>query len=708
MCPWGVRAGVMTGWFWRLGIVLVGLAAVASPSYSQSQTAASEQVALRLMASHQVVQPGQQLLLGVEQRIAPHWHTYWRNSGDSGEATAIDWRLPSGATAGPLLWPVPQRIDVGPITNYGYSDAVMLLAQVTLPDSLAVGSTARIAAHVSWLVCKEECIPQEADLALDLPVAPTSQVSAQAAALETALHALPQTVVWPISVQRDKTELVLLWPVSASSAELQAATFFAQHWGWVTHHAAQPLSQQAGRWQLRLSSGEAPPKVGESLEGVLLLQTTSGAHSVQVASVLQVATGPADTTALSLWTAMLLALIGGVVLNLMPCVFPVLSIKALSLVNQAGASAATVRRHGWTYTAGVLVSFVLLALLLIVFKTAGKQLGWGFQFQSPIFVAGVASILFAVGLSLSGVVTLGAGMAGLGSDAASKPGYIGSFLSGVLAAVVATPCTAPFMGAAVAYALGQPALPLLAVFLSLGFGLALPFLLLSQWPASHRWLPRPGVWMDTLKQALAFPMYGASIWLVWVIAQQSGAQGVLLVLSALGLIALAAWSYQQGALARAARWRRVGFASALLSTLLTTWCISLLEPTPKLPASQTSQTEAEPYTPERLSSLRAAGKPVFVNLTAAWCISCLVNERVALSQPEVRQAFRDAGVTYLKGDWTQKDPQISALLAQHGRSGVPLYLYYPGQPNAAPVVLPQLLSPGLVISALKPFPSQPI
>jgi thiol:disulfide interchange protein DsbD len=410
---------------------------------------------------------------------------------------------------------------------------------------------------------------------------------------------------------------------------------------------------------------------------------------------------------LTLWLALLLALAGGAVLNLMPCVFPVLSIKALSLVQQAHGSRSAARRHGLAYTAGALVSFALLALILIALKAAGSQVGWGFQFQSPVFVGGVAGVLFAVGLSLSGVFAIGAGITGFGSDAASRPGYAGSFFSGVLAAVVATPCTAPFMGAAVAYALTQPGWQLLLVFQGLGLGLAAPYLLLSCWPPMQRWLPRPGVWMETLKQALAFPMYGAAIWLVWVIAQQSGAQGVLQVLTGLGLLAFAAWVYQRAATASLASWRRAGHATALLSTTLALTCVAQLTPASNSGTSANAHADFEPYTPARLDALRAQGKPVFVNLTAAWCISCLVNERVALSQPEVRQALLDGGVTYLKGDWTQKDPQITALLARHGRSGVPLYLYYPSGSDAVAVVLPQILTPGMVTTVLNPSSRPP-
>ncbi len=675
-------------------------------AHASSDRAATEQVAVRLLASHQVVQAGQKLLVGIEQRIAPHWHTYWRNPGDSGEATTVEWKLPAGAWAGPLLWPTPQRVDVGPLTNYGYAGITVLLTEIALPPDLPTGKATRIATQVAWLVCKDECIPQSADLVLDLPVAATARASEDAPRLTASLNALPQVPQWHATVHNDDTGLRLAWPSTAAQAAPHSAQFFPQSWGWIQHPAPQTLRHQGGQWQLSLTPGDALPKTGGTLDGVLVLQTPAGTHSFSIQAPVQTTAQPGSDSPLSLWLAVGLALLGGMVLNLMPCVFPILSIKAFSLVQQAHGSLAVARRHGLAYTAGALVSFSVLAVVLIAFKAAGNQVGWGFQFQSPVFVGLVAAVLFAVGLSLSGVFTVGAGFAGLGSQAAQRSGYGGSFFSGVLAAVVATPCTAPFMGAAVAYALAQPAWQLLLVFLSLGLGLAIPYLLLSWWPALQTWLPRPGPWMETLKQALAFPMYGAAIWLVWVIAQQSGADGVLLVLTALGLVAVAAWAYQGSSAASGTAWRRTGTTAAVLATVLACGSLAQLTPTADTTAARASPKDFEPYTPQRLATLRAQGTPVFVNLTAAWCISCLVNERMALSQPAVRQAFKESGVAYLKGDWTQKDPLITELLTRHGRSGVPLYLYYPAGADAAPVVLPQILTPGLVTSVLKP-PSHP-
>ncbi|MBB3196800.1 thiol:disulfide interchange protein [Roseateles terrae] len=406
-----------------------------------------------------------------------------------------------------------------------------------------------------------------------------------------------------------------------------------------------------------------------------------------------------EAASLSLWAAIGLALVGGLILNLMPCVFPVLAIKALSFLH---GDPREHHRQGLAYTAGVLVAFSALAGVLLALRGAGASVGWGFQFHSPLFVLLLAWLMFVLGLSLAGMLHLGVGLTGVGQGLASRSGLVGSFFTGVLATVVATPCTAPFMGAAMAYALAQPAVELLAVFLALGLGLALPYLALAFWPALQRRMPRPGRWMDVLKQALAFPMFGAAIWLVWVLAQQAGPQGVLLALSGMGLIALALWARGVSRSAgRSGRW--AGGLTALASVAAALALLPMVQPeaTPSAVASASAgASKEEPYSPERLAALRAQGKPVFVNLTASWCITCLVNERVALSTPEVKTAFQSQGITYLKGDWTRQDPRITELLARHGRSGVPLYLFYPAGPGDEAQVLPQLLTPGIVTAAV--------
>jgi len=682
-------------------------AAVAVPA----DRASTDEVSVRLLSDSGAVQPGQTVLLGLEQRIAPHWHTYWRNPGDSGQPTSISWRLPAGAQAGDILWPAPRRFDVGPITNYGYEDRTVLLTEVRLPESLKPGETVRLQAEATWLVCREECIPQQATLGLALRVASRATPSPDRQALSEARAGLPKPAPFQISAIASGRELIVTWPVQAGQASQQATEnvlFLPQDWGRIQHAARPQLEQTQGQWQLRMPAGEQPVRAGQALEGLLLLNGQAYAVQAPVAgsavpsaagAVAPPATGTAaaaDLNAPSLWAALGLALLGGLILNLMPCVFPVLAIKALSFLQ---GDAATHRRQGMAYAAGVLLAFAAMASLLLALRGAGASVGWGFQFHSPLFVLLLAWLMFVMGLSLAGVVQLGAGLMGIGQGMASRQGLMGSFFTGVLATVVATPCTAPFMGAAMAYALAQPPTELLLVFMALGTGLALPYLALAFWPALQRRMPRPGRWMEVLKQGLAFPMFGAAIWLVWVLAQQSGPQGVLLALSGMGLIALALWLRGVSRLATPkARW--AGGLSAATAAAAALALLTMVPQEASTGSSPAAGQDFEPYSPERLAELRTLGKPVFVNLTASWCITCLVNERVALSTAEVKQAFRASGVTYLKGDWTRQDPRITELLGRHGRSGVPLYLYYPAGSGGDAQVLPQILTPGMVTAAV--------
>lgn len=700
-------------------------------------------VKARLVASVGAVQPGKKITVGLHQRIIPHWHTYWSNPGDSGLPTTIEWSLPTGASAGEIQWPLPHRFKLGPVTNYGYEKEVTLLTAVTVPADAKPGGTFPLQAKVNWLVCQETCIPQEVQLSLSLPIAAAGSTGDAAPAdglalIEQARSQLPRDTLWPVTAEQQAKGLALrIAHPAALSKGIKDIWFYPAEWGKVAHDADQPRTAQGDALVLSLQTGEAPAVPGQPLHGVLVVtESIDGQDTVRGytlsptvrpgAAGTDSATAPISPTQpaagvvaplppeadLSLGAALLLALLGGVVLNLMPCVFPVLSIKALSLLAHNDQSPAQTRRHGLVYTLGVLASFALLAGLLIALKAGGSQVGWGFQFQSPLFVLVVAYLMFAVGLSLSGVFTIGGSVAGVGSSLASRPGYLGSFFTGVLATIVATPCTAPFMGGAVGYALAQPPIVLLSVFLSLGLGLALPYLLLSIWPALQRWLPRPGPWMERVKQGFAFPMYAAAVWLVWVLAQQAGINAVAVALTGMLAIAFAAWLYDSTRQASATA-RRSGLAVAglaLIAALVGGHAgISLgVDAGGQDRSSASSQHNApqagkawEPYSSQRLDELRAKGEPVFLNMTAAWCITCLVNERVALNKPSVAEAFKAGGITYLKGDWTNQDEQITRLLAEFGRSGVPLYVYYPKGPGAKPVVLPQILTPEVVVTTVK-------
>lgn len=677
------------------------LAAGAQAAPSQART---EHVQARLVSAQAEVAPGQRFTVALEQVIQAHWHTYWLNPGDSGQATSIDWQ---GAQAGPIQWPTPSIQAIGPLVNYGYEGRPALLVDLTVPADAKPGSRFKPTAEVRWLVCKDVCIPEQVSLGLDLPVAAEAKSGVGAAQIEEWRRAIPQPAPFAVKLAAAPQGVRLSGP----NERVTKAYFFADTWGAVAHSAPQPLKQDGAGWALEIPAGDEPVKAGQPLSGVIVLTLPDGEKAWTVTAPMPEGAGkgpgPADLSApaaeaaapqpapesdLGLLPALALALVGGLILNLMPCVFPVLSIKALALVNKGNHKA-----EGLAYTAGVLASFAALAAVLIALRAGGQQVGWGFQFHSPVFVLIVAYLLFAVGLNLSGFFEFGGSFTGIGSGLAERRGLAGSFFTGVLAAVVATPCTAPFMGAALAFALAQPAAVMLAVFLALGLGLALPFLVLAFWPAAQRWLPRPGAWMDTFKQLLAFPMFAAVVWLLWVLAQQTGPDGTALALAGLVLMAFGFWGWR--ALAGMSRnlVMAIGFSQAF-------YVGALVKPQPAEAPASAAVSAAEAYSAERLAELRAQNKPVFVNLTASWCISCLVNERVALSRPEVKDAFAKAGVAYLKGDWTREDPKITTVLKAHGRSGVPLYLYYaPGAAEAQ--VLPQILTPGLVIEAVSPAPT---
>ncbi|MCE4224486.1 thiol:disulfide interchange protein [Methylobacterium sp. C25] len=666
-----------------------------------------------LVAETATVAPGTTVTVGIHMAMKPGWHVYWRNPGDSGLPPEMAWVLPPGVAIGAIDWPVPERLPVQTLMNYGYEGEVTLLMPLSVPKESPAGQPLHLKGKLSYLVCEEICIPGSSDLALDLPVAEPgttpSPDPAQAGLFAEARAALPQPSPWPSRLTREGDGLVLhLDHAGLTAGAVSDAAFFPYGETVLDNAAAQTLTVDDKGLHLALKPSD-PAAAPAELPGVLAFSENGTRRAFAIGEAPAAApaaaatpepapvpaTAPEET--LTLWSAAGLALLGGLVLNLMPCVFPVLSIKVLSLVKQAGESTRRVRIHGLAYTAGVLASFLALAGLLIALKGGGATLGWGFQLQSPIVVALLAYGLLAMGLSLSGVVHLGGGIAGLGDGLTRRAGYQGSFFTGVLATLVATPCTAPFMGAAVGFALTQPPAVGLVVFASLGLGLALPFLMLTLWPGALRLMPRPGAWMDTLKGVLAFPVYATVAWLVWVLAQQVGPNGLLAGLSGLVLVGFAAWAWERarssggwsGGLARAA---------ALAALVATAGLVVALDADRARAGATVTADGFEPFTQARLDGLRSDGRTVFVDMTAAWCITCQINERTTLSRDPVRQAFRANDVALLRGDWTNQNPEITALLERYGRSGVPLYLVYRGKAEA--VVLPQILTEGIVLSEI--------
>jgi thiol:disulfide interchange protein DsbD len=670
---------------WILGLLaalcLPGLAGAA-----ESKPVASPRATATLVSDTDAVAAGQPFRVGLRLRLAPGWHTYWRNPGDAGVPAELAFSLPAGMSAGPVAWPAPSRQPEGDLMTYGYS------GEVLLPVTITGGAGGTVRLHASWLVCGNICVPEEGDFALDLP-AGTPAPSAQAALFAAGDARTPRPSPWPARLAPDGTLTVTT--SGAAAAAVRDAWFMPDTADAIEANAPQPFEVTGTGLTLRLklAAGRKPP-----LTGVLAIADRSGQTSFHAISAPD---GPPAAAATPLLEALGLAFLGGLILNLMPCVFPVLALKAVGLARLSGAERRHARAHAGAYAAGVIVTFVALGGALLALRAAGEAAGWGFQFQSPVFVGLMALLLFGVGLNLSGVYRLdfGGTLAGAGQSLAGRAGLAGSFFAGLLAVLVATPCTAPFMAPAIAAGLaGSPAVTLV-VFAAMGAGLAVPYALLAGLPALTRALPRPGAWMEVLRQALAFPMYAASVWLIWVLSQQSGPLAVLLGGAGLLLLGLSGWLLGLAQAWPASKLRHAGTGLSLAALVAALVLVAGLDVAPPS-ATEAAGSGAESFTAARLAALREAGRPVFVNMTAAWCVTCLVNERVALAPEAVRAAFAARGVAYLKGDWTRQNPEITAFLRAHARDGVPLYVMYPGG-HRAEEVLPQILTEGTVLAALK-------
>ena len=697
-------------------LVAVALLAVTHlASALESPAVISPRSTVTLLAAQTSAAPGQPVDLALRLQLAPGWHVYWMNPGDAGQPPQIGVHAPAGSTVSDIRWPAPHRHVDAQITTFIHEGDVTLPFSLILPAG--VQGVVPVAVKATWLICKDICIPEEGVFQLSLPVG-TPAPSPHAALFEAAERARPTAAMWQAVVDSRAT----LSLSGAGVAQVAEAWFVPAVWGMVEHGAAQTLEVKEDVLKLAMKAGPAFDASGQ-LAGALLTRDRQGVEqaywietpgltverpvsarwvSADLPAAPATAYVPTVSDTAGLAYALLFAMAGGLLLNLMPCVFPVLAIKALSFAKMGGHAQQAVRMQSIAYCAGVVATFVLLAALLLGLRAAGMQAGWGFQFQSPVFVTGMATLLFVIGLNLSGVFEFASGLSSAGGSLTARPGLSGSFFTGALAVIVATPCTAPFMGGAIAFALGAPALQTLVVFVAMGLGLAMPYVLMAFFPGAARRMPRPGAWMDRLKQALAFPMYAAVAWLVWVLSQQSGADGVLVVLMVLLLVALASWllGVAQRSASHGITWRIAALVAAAGAALALG---SAPESTPSSAAAPGSADASGSiaYSSDGLAALRAAGKPVFVNMTAAWCVTCLLNEKVALSTQGVQQAFAQRGITYMKGDWTRSDPEITRFLSQHGRDGVPLYVYFPSGAGSGKV-LPQILTERIVLDGIEP------
>ncbi|MCW5731011.1 MAG: thioredoxin family protein [Alphaproteobacteria bacterium] len=672
---------------------------------------------VELVAERDAIAPGETMRLALRLRHREHWHSYWLNPGDSGLPTEIALALPPGFAAGAIEWPAPHRIPVEPLVNYGYEGEFLLPLPLTAPADLRPGGEVTIRALASWLVCEKICVPEEAELTLTLPVSerPGAPVPSVAALFADAARARPVPSPWPAEIAGNGDTLTLrLAAPELAEARLDGLYFFAADPNALDHAAPQHATREAGALRVELRRGVDRGKPVAPLEGVLVVEErlADGMAARQAFAIAALPSPPSATHAAvpaadapagtgGILRAILFALAGGLLLNIMPCVFPVLFVKALSLARIGQAERGRVRAHGLAYTAGVLFTFTALAAALLAIRAAGNAVGWGFQLQDPAVILLLSFLMAAIGFNLAGLYEIRLN-AGIGAGLAERGGLFGAFFTGMLAVIVATPCTAPFMGAAVGLALVEPPAIGIAIFLALGLGMATPFALLSLFPGLARLLPRPGAWMARFRQFLAFPMFATAFWLVWVLVQQSGADGAAAALAGILLIGLAGWCI--GLMQQGAGRRLAGGAAALALGLVLAlpWLPVAPRDPPWRPAATASEGSVQwaRFAPGMIEEARAQGRPVLVNMTAAWCITCLVNERTALSSPEVAAALRAHDVLALKGDWTNRDGEIAAFLARHGRAGVPLYVLYSGKPEAEARILPQILTESILLEAL--------
>lgn len=680
-----------------------------------------------LVAELDGIQPGRPFTVGLRITMDRGWHTYWKNAGDSGTPALLDWRLPPGFTGDTLQFPRPERIPYPPLMSYAYQDEVLLPVEVTPPAGLEPGQTVRLEADAEWLICEDICLVAETPVSLELPVvsdapAPTRYAGDFAATrLELPVHA----AAWSLAARASADTIWLrVRPPTAWDGSLAGAYFYPLDAQLIEHAIPEPVRADGDDVWIGMVRSPYRLELPERLEGLLAPapgQTVDAAGHVALAvdapleagappaTAVALSMAPMSTTpaapeggGLSLLVALGLAFLGGVLLNLMPCVFPVLSLKILGFVEHAAGDRRVMRNHGAVFGAGVVLSFIVLAGVLLAVRAAGPEVGWGFQLQSPVIVALLAFLMFGIGLNFLGLLEFGAAMTRLGRVGMGDSGYRGSFLTGVLAVIVATPCTAPFMGAAIGAALVRPAVEALAIFAGLGVGMAVPYMVLSWWPGLLRRLPKPGRWMETLRQALAFPMFAVAVWLLWVLGLQVGVGGATTLLFALLAFAFGAWLLGRGGGARPA-FRRAGrVVAVVVMTAALAWGVLAMtraEPA-ATPAASAGELAWEAWTPDVVAARRAHGQAVFVDFTAAWCITCQVNERVVLSSAPVVQAFQDADIATVRADWTRRDDAIGRALAVLGRSGVPVYALYPADPTASPVLLPSVLTNDIVLDAL--------
>jgi len=672
----------------------------ASTLSAEGATATAPHLKVSLISSAASIAPGAGFQTGLHFELDQGWHVYWLNAGDSGEPPTVKWTLPKGITAGPMQFPAPQRLPLGPLMDFGYPNEVVFPIDMEVAPDFKPGAPAILGAKVDWLVCREACIPGRAELSLKVPTGASPSANGPAQAL---IQKWNSRIPRPLPSQNaaafsaNPTSFTLSLQLGHGAADAQ---FFPLHQDQIENPSPQVVTAADDGLSLQLKRDTSLKTVPATLDGVITFSDGT-AYEVHAKPGQLALAAHAGSSGTGLFEALGLAFIGGIILNLMPCVFPVLFIKALSLVQSSREARREMRLHGLVYALGILVSFWVVVTVLLILRAGGQRLGWGFQFQSPEFLAVMALLLFFLGLSLAGMFEIGLTLTSAGGSLAQKQGYSGSFFTGVLAMIVATPCTAPFMGVAIGYALAQPSWVSFLVFTALGVGLAAPYLLLAFQPAWTRILPRPGAWMEVLKQATAVPIFATVIWLVWLFTTSAGSNALAGLLLAFLLLGVAGWVL--------GRWpaQRVPLLAAVVVIALAVAVPIYATHRFAQPGSAAAASPAgdspkdwQPFTPGIVASYQAQGKPVLVDFTAAWCLSCQVNERVVLDRPDVEARLHASGIALVRADWTHHDDDIAQTLAQLGRSGVPAYALYPATPGQPPTLLPEVLTAGIVYDAV--------
>ena len=667
---------------------------------------ASDNVEVSLLSDAASIQPGKQFLIALHMKLDSGWHTYWKNPGDSGLPLKIQWDLPPGFTPGEIQWPIPSRIPEPPLMGYGYHGEVLFIVPI-MPAKSITTRDVRIAGTFDWLECKDICIPGGAKLALTLPVESASRPGTSAAMIAAGQGALASTSLgWNFTANAGNG--IVLTAKPPKDVALTALEFFPNEGLVIESAAPQRLESSDGSHRLTMAPDPNAEGKPERLTGVLVYTSGGARQGVEIDVPVSGGASSAGTTgaAGAGWPmALTFAFLGGLILNLMPCVLPVLSLKVLGIVEHSGEAPGRAWRHGLFYALGVLATFWVLAAILLSLRAAGQHVGWGFQLQSAPFLAFLSGLFLILALNLFGMFEIGASLTRAGGMAGKQAGLAGSFGSGILATIAATPCTAPFMGSALGFALGQPTAMTLLVFTALGLGMATPYLILTASPGLLRFVPKPGPWMKTMKQVMGFLLLAVVIALVWLFGHLTGIDGVGFLLAALLLLGAGAWAFGHAQMGRAgSRGRGFAYASAVLLLLAGLGFgirgAKTLLPTAPAGTEAAGTSGWEPYSASRVEALLAEGKPVFIDFTAAWCLTCQVNERVALANAEVAKRFQDLGVVLLKADWTRRDDEITRALAGYGRQGVPVYILYGRESGSAPRFLPELLTPAIVLSAL--------